>query len=388
VLTQDVSYLPPSPAQFTDLAVLLSSTKGGTTFSISGSQFGRDVDGHPIVLFGPVGFMSCNVTVSHVELTCRTVPGIGAAWPLTILIESQYSVPQQWFTLSYRPPTVTAVFSGDATGVDLTRLPTRGLIAPGSALVINGTDFGEATTGADLIVMFGSASAPSTFTAVNCFVSHPHEQLRCDIPPGLGRALGLQVSIKGQVSNFVPNSLSYLPPSIVEVSAALLDTRGGTAVRIDGTNFGYPGNAQTFAAYFHHSGIICTVSVDTRLPFDTAMCTSLPGVGHNHSWVITTGGQASEASPRRTSYAVPLGSHLQTPVLPYSTLGGEQINITGDFFGPAALWNPIRVVAAADVPSVSGVEYELMACNVTTPHIRITCTVPPGVGSRLRAIVW
>jgi hypothetical protein len=63
------------------------------------------------------------------------------------------------------------------------------------------------------------------------------------------------------------------------------------------------------------------------------------------------------------------------------------LHFLGDFFGPAAIWNLIRVVVAAETPSVSGVEYELLGCNVTTPHDRITCTVPAGVGSRLRGIL-
>ena len=52
-------------------------------------------------------------------------------------------------------------------------------------------------------------------------------------------------------------------------------------------------------------------------------CTTVPGAGSDHSWIVTISGQASTAA--KTKYAPPLLSKLSGPgVVNASTYGGEE----------------------------------------------------------------
>ena len=78
---------------------------------------------------------------------------------------------------------------------------------------------------------------------------------------------------------------------IIEVSAPILSTEGGDKVTLRGQNFGVDLLALSITyANFKYSAVNC----ELVQPHTTLICESVPGVGFNHTWVITAGGQVCQ----------------------------------------------------------------------------------------------
>jgi hypothetical protein len=89
-----------------------ASTYGGEAVVVSGANFGPPEDQakyFEYLSYGPNGrFLASNCTVvSHVQLLCRTAPGIGANLQWVVSVAGQQSL--EAVTVSYAVPTVTSV---------------------------------------------------------------------------------------------------------------------------------------------------------------------------------------------------------------------------------------------------------------------------------------
>jgi len=294
-------------------------TAGGTTLTVTGTNFGGNPANVLVVTYGsrsagaPQYTMPCArlPTTSTTTLTCTTVPGVGWNLAISVSVEGQSSGPKNITGFAYAPPVVTAVTGGRT-------LSTAG----GTTIAITGDFFGPGTPSPDW-VRYGPVSPTGIvrYSAVNCAVVVAETQILCVTVPGTGGSISgagapgpgyaLQLSVGGQPSPVFAAGLGYAPPMITAFQPVSgLDTRGGSLVQLTGLNFG-PGNDPTVsisASYSARAGSTTLTFVPTNCsvtsPNTQITCTTAPGAGTSLSWSVVVDGQRS-VSPT-TSYAPPV----------------------------------------------------------------------------------
>jgi hypothetical protein len=144
-----------------------------------------------------------------------------------------------------------------------------------------------------------------------CGVSYwNHTKILCNIPPGEGVNLAVQIvqanvsASQSPVSQYV---LNYIAPQITSFSAFAPRTEGGQVFVVQGTNFGrpFPGAGQAFSPagpLVYISGVLCPPLVSTYV---SVQCSFPAGEGKNLPVSIVVGGQTSTATVQ-VSYAAPV----------------------------------------------------------------------------------
>lgn len=172
-------------------------------------------------------------------------------------------------------------------------------------------------------------------------------------------------------------------------------------VTLNGRNFGPAGTTVTAvyagkeAGAWQYTGQNCQVVSHVQL-----RCEAAPGVGVKHWWSVTIGGQASLTRAQRllelqgsnsgivaipdsmlTSYAPPVINAIMgdaptsVDIGMLNTVGGQEIVIQGNYFGPNnAAMNPLAVRTA------NGRFLLRLQCRMQTPHTALRCPVPVGAG--------
>ena len=207
----------PSSPEFTYQGASVSlvqpasaTTAGAVLMRISGSNFGSS----GYVLFGSTQAALTGAGYSDTYIECLLPAGMGAA-PVTVTVGGVPSLPWAW---SYIAPNLTQPVSPVTS-------PTSGLVL----LTLTGTNFG--TAGAVTIGPYTcSTSVPGS--------SYTQTQIVCQIPPGQGANLTLNVNVAGQTL-LAPPQYSYLPPSVVSnINPQAGPTLGGGVLTLYGSNFG------------------------------------------------------------------------------------------------------------------------------------------------------
>ena len=140
-----------------------------------------------------------------------------------------------------------------------------------------------------------------------------------------------------------------------------------------------------YGSHGQYSAANCTVVSD-----DAWMeCQSVPGVG---------GGAGVSVAVQGLTYSTPVvgyGSPCLTSVSGVgaaggSTVGGEEVVLMGENFGPVGTTLDYVMYGAGVIPGVSpfvssGVVYTAASCSVSVAHVTIRCLTSAGVGSGL---VW
>ncbi|KAA0150122.1 hypothetical protein FNF28_07293 [Cafeteria roenbergensis] len=271
-----------------------------------------------------------------------------------------------------------------------------GQSAPNTAIVVPVTP----------IVRYGPVTGTEN-RAVDCAFVEGHTAIACNSVPGVGAGLKFVVSADGQSSEVFTSSLAYSPPTISRVSQLVLATQGGDEVTLFGDNFGPIGTAPIVAEYHHdlalavlpdgfapYRGVACQVAVDA--PHRRITCRSSPGIGRNHSWRVSVGGQLSAVSggaEGTSAYKPPvitkiggLGADMA------DTKGGQQVLLSGANFGPVTQLDADGNVIAGLAPLAmygrdgpSWPAYHARDCRVTVPHEQVVCITTEGTG---RELVW
>ena len=223
----------------------------------------------------------------------------------------------------------------------------------------------------------------------------------CNSPPGVGTNLSVIVVVNRVASDAYNSSLSYDAPMIESLSgvgAVNAPTTGGVVV-ITGRNFGPAVLSAVDAVSYAPVGLpgsfaaSCAVTVD-----DVAMRCSTPGgVGSRLLWTVTVCGLSS--SNPRTGYLGPVvtdiavadaavNSTLNRSLSSLNSLrtdGSQLLVLSGDYFGPTAPRVPLTLSGVGWTVGAAAAVVSTTACTVTTPHVVVTCQVPPGVGT---GFVW
>jgi hypothetical protein len=426
VTNTSTSYTKPSITNFEDQyggGGRGLDTSGGTFLTIIGLNFGPPVSLNVVnvtyrnpSLEGEYGnkydpSSSCSVT-SHTTVLCQTLAGSGKQFRWTINVGGQRSA-----------LTSNDSYTSYAAGprIDTVRVIGGSVLdtAGGTKVNITGGNFGPTTNSGVYASytnlrsagsIFGLGSA--TYNATSCAVTVESSEIVCVSAPGVGFNQSWKVKVAGVTSEqygraWSRDSTAYGLPVISSFGIRSrnpgLSTDGGDVVNITGTNFGPEStNNDITATYENPSGDdrylsghtfevdSCVVTVaHTRMS-----CTTTAGVGTNHKWRLTVGGQEGPFSVNTTRYRQPsISAFLMPDHRPdeIPTVGGPTIIFKGDNFGPVDSngypHNDVHAIARNTalfgLPS-RGIQSD---CNVTVNHTEMKCAVAAGVGHRLKWLV-
>ena len=411
-----------SSAQYSQLYPLsdvLFSTSGSIVL-LNGTAFGPtsyklSVLGLPpsstsvTATYGPTGVeytaTSCSVYIPNTAISCAVGPGIGSNHIWQVVISNRWNATSTR-TTGYIPPAITQV---SRNGGNLSDSSTQAMRtdAIGESIILDGTNFGPTYNLGTLfnaILTYGPPSSPSLYSTSSCQMSVQYTEIVCAAVPGVGGLLEFMLTIGGQSSvYFSQSTVRYSPPSISVVQAPVFVTQGGQLFNISGNNMG-PAGTQAIVQYSSGFGVP-TLPVFTALlcsvPSDAAhvmiVCTSVPGVGAGLSFQASVGGQNSSISTSTASYQVPVISGISgVGASDATTVGGQQIVLQGDQFGPvtqlASDGTPIGLFIPSAVygPYPSGYPvvpfaYTAVQCRVSVANSQILCLTAPGTGLGL---VW
>jgi hypothetical protein len=302
VAADQYTYLATPAPTVTGLSPTTGTTAGGTSVTISGTNF----TGATAVSFG--GVPGSGVVVNSSTSITATSPAEGPGTvDVTVTTPSGTSATgtADHFTYTAAPaPTVTAVS------------PNSGSTAGGTSVTISGTNF----TGANG-VSFGGVPA-SGFT-VNSATS-----ITATSPPEAAGTIDVTVStFSGSSATSSADRFTYTAaptPAVTAVSPNTGSTAGGTSVTITGTNFT---GAQ--AVSFGGVGASFTVNSDTSI---TATAPAEAAGTVDVTVTTFTGMSASTSADHFTYTAAPAPTVTAVSPSSGSTGGGTVVTITGTGF--------------------------------------------------------
>jgi len=286
------SYTYIIPASITDISPSSGGTAGGTSATITGTNF----TGATSVTFGGLAATSLTI-VNSTTITCITPARSAGAVGIIITTGGGPSGAFSSFTY-IPPPLITSI------------LPLTGSTAGGTSVTITGTSFTEAT-----LVTFGGLSATSLNVVNNTTIT-------CITPTRSTGAVGIIVtSLYGKSGAF--SSFTYIaPPVISRISPSSGGIAGGTSATITGKNF-------TGATLVTFGGIAATSISIVNSTTITCLTPTVDSAGAA-GIIVTTGGGPSGAFSSFTYIPPPVISSISQ--LTGSTAGGTIATITGTNF--------------------------------------------------------
>ena len=296
------------------------------------------------------------------QILCLIPPGQGANLSVVVTVGGLSNSNPPLF--SYQPPLISSL--NPANG------PTLG----GGVLTVYGSNFGLSAT----VTFVGSAGAPHYLTCAPYGLGQSHTQIQCTIPPFQGTAIPVYVNVSGQLSASRP--YSYNPPVISAISPLTGPTQGGVAVTLTGSNFGTNGSnfgAPNYALSF------ASTSVSSANVTQTALAFLLPaGTGGGVPLSLSIAGQAASYAGAAFQYSPPNitsvgGCSPLSGSINCATASATLLTISGSNFG-ATVASPVTVtVNGADCSGVS----------MSVPHTQLQCSMPanPTGGYNLPLVV-
>ena len=337
-------------------------TKGGSTFSIFGTNFGPKSDEQFVtVRYGraenetAVWYRAtdCVVKTDQVLLLCSAAEGSGEGFAVQVEVAGQVSNVYAG-NMSYAHPYVTnydGSWTGDGastTGEDRVTIAGENFGPGGDAFAIDSVRYYVASdqTGAASTDDGDDAEVESAYEfalctsrarcAQVCALEQEHEELVCNMLPGAGADLQFEVVVDG-----LETQTSYTKYGAPVVSAiaggSSMPVRGsfrGEKLTIEGANFGPPtvsgGGASPYvqSVSYGPSGSeyditeLCSHESHRKL-----VCGVPPGIGSDMLVLVEVGNQRSPFSPELVSYATPVVSDI-TPS-EASTFGLSQHVLSG-----------------------------------------------------------
>ena len=280
-----------TPPNITSISQLTGSTAGGTSVTITGTNF----TGATSVTFDGLAATTINVVDSN-TITCITPAHIAGA--VGIIVTTDGGPSGEFSSFIYiTPPNITSISK------------LTGSTAGETNLTITGTNFTGAT-----LVTFGGLAATS-LSVVNSTT------ITCITPAHDAGAVGVIVNTAGGPSGAFSSYTYITPPNITGILPSSGSTAGGTSVTITGTNF-------TGATLVTFDGLAATtinvVNSNTITCITPARSAGAVGI------IVTTGGGPSSEFSSFTYNTPPNITGISS--LTGSTTGGTSITITGTSF--------------------------------------------------------
>ena len=406
-----------------------------------------DPDLNNVLLFTVVGPDNVG-DVFDVRRTDRTSPGAGATGSMTVAVLELRNAAaidyetKQLFTLNLAVTDGTlkdtAIVEVEILNVNDVTIEDVAVISSGAKTLqakggetvnITGSNFGvkyisDAALMPHLHITYGrlDKARDTWFIATGCSVQDAGVQntvIVCTSAVGYGTGHTWRVEVRnnqtGILEGFAQSSVTtgYATPSISKIvledgggAATALDTRGGTRLALDGTNFGPLGlELEGFYASDPGRGWYCAMNCSVTVADTTATCTTAPGIGAQMMWKFEKidhdwRGIPLVSAEATTAYAVPSISDVANCEnctregpgrVEFSTHGGEDVFITGNYFGPVPDSSDTCAPADSGAILVSyynalGYSYEQrLRCEVVSAHTIIKCKTLPGVSNNY---VW
>ncbi len=251
-----------------------------------------------------------------------------------------------------------------------------------------GANFGPA--GPSQFPVLAPFASYGSFTA-NCSVQQIG-LLVCATAAGAGADLVWTVTVGGQTSAPADNVTRYALPEVSSIEpVGHFATAGGESVTIYGVNFGPPELALSFAVFMQRAaspqapdGYLLSLPNCVRTAHQAISCITVEAsgiwfvavtiVGQNSSQLQATSVPLTYTRPVLASE--PLGTAGPLSAAP----GGSPFTVAGTQFGPSA---PFNSVSLTMTPAAFPELRFQCACVVSVPHVELTCTPPPGVGTAL-----
>lgn len=335
--SSNVSKLWQSAPTITSVAPSTGSTSGGTSITITGTDF---VEGALVT----VGGSACTsvVVVSSTSITCTTPAGTAGAVDVVVTnTDAGTDTEVGGFTYAISSPSITDV------------APGSGATYGGTAITITGTDF------------YPNASVTVGGAACTSIVVVSPTSITCTTPAGSVGAVNVVVTNTDTGTATDAGGFTYTVsnPTITDVAPDSGSTYGGTAITITGTDF-YAGATVTVG------GAACTSVVVVSATSIT--CTTPAGAAGAANVVVTN--TDSQAVTATGGFTYVTSAPSITTVSPASgpRAGGTTITITGTDFYPGATVS-VGGAACTDVTVVSATE--------------ITCKTPAGVAGAVSVVV-
>ena len=380
--------------------LLDANTAGGDRVIVTGTNFGV-IGTVATVTYGnnqqfqpggqPYTATNCAVTTDHTTIACDTVPGVGIDLFFRVTVGGQTSVESGTPPMiNYHIPAITNV-----AGPGSYRASSEG----GQRIYLTGSMFGPSQVDNDysyLSVTYGPTG--SEYTAANCEIITAHTYVRCDTGPGTGKDHIWKISVNGRVSASYAAMTSYAPPIVAYYEGPgsnNADTRGNQVVTIHGRNFGTLESKITMVRYngFDEDGASTTVfevtdTCEIANDHTKLTCDTKTGAGGDLHWSVIVDSQLSE-SPK-TNYLSPRITSITGAGVMASNYGGQDITITGDYFGPNTTYATSIYGSdfldyaryGATVTDENSAYYEATNCVVNS-HTQIVCQTAEGVGANL-----
>lgn len=402
------SYAPPHLHSVAVVSASSLSTTGSQLVNVSGRFFGpkhrknyvNATYQNPTLshLEGSLFFANCSV-VSQTNMMCFSAPGIGHDQHWYVQVGSQWSSQKSAFTMtSYEPPSIT-----DLSGLGGLVFDTRG----NETLTLTGTNFGPKSVSNKLSGFYYSTDSDvvglgKQLFQPNCTLKTAHTKIICTLLPGVGSSFVWYLDIGNQTSSVSNQTTRFHTPRITNISTKAMNpgfsTDGTGKVIIHGDYFGPLSTINiitaTYKDYSHsvRTGLIgkyYNVSCEVTSSHTVLICSTLPGVGTNFSWVVNVGNQYSNKSTELTTYKKPKISEVSLGTIEtLATIGGETVTLSGDNFGPMSFNSSHISVVYSLFKRTSNSRllysvFEATDCIVTKSHVEMECLSSEGVGANL-----
>lgn len=372
----------------------------------------------------------CRVVVPGTTVACKLAPGVGRDHFWTLTVEYTASTQKAGAPAPETGKAVSAAMTGYAPPILARVEVVDGATTIGTAgqelVRLVGENFGPSGytdrlgefTPTGVFVRYGPSNGALSrkYTGAGCMVEVEHVSVLCNTSEGIGAELAFDVQIGGQASQPLTTGLSYTPPSVASAPQFALATEGQEEIILRGANFGPAGTVSPDVTAQYHWSLLSTVQgtlagasapkpydalrcrVPEERPHEELRCVSVPGVGLNHAWVVTVGGQASVPSDAAgemglTRYRAPTIRKISGQGADMAdTSGGQQVIIDGENFGPATLVDADGNIISDDIPIAEyGKPNEMwpsfmaVDCRVTVAFRQVVCQTTEGTG---RGLVW
>eukprot|EP00941_MAST-03F_sp_MAST-3F-sp1_P003510 g3510.t1 len=260
-----------------------AATKGGSTITINGSDFGPPSAAGQAETVVAVRNEPCSnvVVLSDNKIVCKVPPGLGTSVPVTVARSGQRGVGS---IFAYAAPEIDKVVPSKA-------------VMPGDEIILIGKNFGNSQSEADqydLQVKIDDKQCDETR-----WISA--SKIGCKVPFGSGTKKNAIVKLSNQTSSPVP--VDFHPPIVDLVVPNELSTSGGTELHIHGSVFGRekPASDKDFKIFVNHKP--CTNPVWINHGYAT--CRAPPGAGKDVPVEVQRDGQKSDPA-KVVSYEAPV----------------------------------------------------------------------------------
>ena len=348
---------------------------------------------------------ACVVSAVLSTVTCTTAPGTGSAMRWTFVdttFGGAFIAQTSTLVTRYAQPLVSSVSNNAAC-----------LTAGGTIVTFSGSNLGSVgALNASVPVVTVAVGASQQYACTYLAPGAPGSlssttAVSCAMGPGAGASLPVQILVSGQA--YAPAGTSPQPtitfaaPVVTCVfvvggnctapGTATLATSGGTAVIIQGSNFG-PGTGEALSVSFgpitgyEYSFTSCANvlgSSQTQIA-----CATPAATGTNLGVIVSVAGQAgartSGVGALGISFSAPAVSAIDGPgVAAGGTVGGDLFYIEGSGFGAVTLPGTGSItVTYGPGTGATPRPYQAVGCFVSlAPPAstgRISCTTAPGTG--------